>query len=212
MTDMRLCFMGDSLTVGVGDSAHRGWPGRVCDAKTAEGHDLTLYNLGVRAETSADIRHRWRRECEPRLSGDGDGRLVFCFGVNDTVELPDGSVKVAPVESLVNARAILEKAVPWKPTLWIGPPPAPDMGPDFIGDTPYDAHATRVAALNKAYGALAAELNVAYLDVFTPLAADGRWAAHQTEDGDGVHPSADGYALLADIVMGWDAWRAWFHD
>ncbi|MEK9967464.1 MAG: GDSL family lipase, partial [Rhodospirillaceae bacterium] len=60
MATLRICFIGDSITVGSGDAGFLGWPGHLCVAETARGHDLTLYNNGVRGDTSAMIRPRWR--------------------------------------------------------------------------------------------------------------------------------------------------------
>ena len=48
---MRVVFVGDSLTVGVGDPAYLGWVGRLCAAAPLAGLELTAYNLGVRSET-----------------------------------------------------------------------------------------------------------------------------------------------------------------
>jgi len=59
MTTLRICFVGDSLTNGTNDEEFQGWPGRLCAAECARGHELTHYNLGVRAETSEQIEKRW---------------------------------------------------------------------------------------------------------------------------------------------------------
>ena len=60
MTILRICFVGDSITQGTADKEYLGWPGRLCAGERARGHDLTCYNLGVRADTTADIARRWR--------------------------------------------------------------------------------------------------------------------------------------------------------
>ena len=83
---MRICFIGDSFVAGAGDDDCLGWPGRLCAAARQAGHDLTLYNLGIRRDTSADIAARWEAEARARLPAEHDGRLVFLFGVNDCVE------------------------------------------------------------------------------------------------------------------------------
>jgi len=82
MDDVRVCFVGDSFVAGVGDCEFLGWAGRL--AAGTKGVALTTYNLGVRRQTSSDIRARWRPECEARLPEDCDGRVVFSFGSNDT--------------------------------------------------------------------------------------------------------------------------------
>jgi lysophospholipase L1-like esterase len=46
-------------------------------------------------------------------------------------------------------------------------------------------------------------------DLFTPLSSNPAWEKMYLP-GDGVHPVGDGYAIVAEEVIGWDAWRAWF--
>ena len=122
MTQLRICFVGDSLTNGTGDHAFLGWPGRICRREVQAGHNITCYNLGIRAETTEMIRARWRAECTPRLLDSFPGALVFSFGTNDTAE-EAGQTRVAAGRSIENARAMIAEAMDWKPTLWIGPPP-----------------------------------------------------------------------------------------
>ena len=48
-----------------------------------------------------------------------------------------------------------------------------------------------------------------YLDLFTPLSADPRFAESMAA-GDGIHPTAPGYAAMAELIESWPAWRKWF--
>jgi len=108
MTALRICFVGDSLTNGTGDDAFLGWPGRLCAAECRRGHELTCYNLGVRADTSVLIAARWREECAARLLEPYQGGLVFAFGNNDTAIQDDAKeVRVPYPQSFSTARAIL---------------------------------------------------------------------------------------------------------
>ena len=65
--DLRVCFLGDSFVAGVGDPEHRGWVGRLAARTSREGQPLTVYDLGVRRETSRDLLRRWHGKCVPRL-------------------------------------------------------------------------------------------------------------------------------------------------
>lgn len=208
----RVCFVGDSYVNGTGDPECLGWRGRVCRAAWQAGHMVTHYDLGVRGDTTALIAARWRAECEARLPADSDRRLVFSFGLNDTAEVAGAGLRVPPERSAANARAILAEASAWLPTLWLGPPPANEpMSP--MTPTPgltVSFAQPRIDALNAAYAAIAAELGVPYLDLSTPLRREPRYVASQSA-GDGLHPSADGYRMLAELVLGWPAWRAWMN-
>ena len=211
MTTLRICFVGDSLTNGTGDAEFLGWPGRLSAAERRRGHDLTCYNLGIRADTSPLIARRWRAECEARLPAIHPGRLVFAFGNNDTaIEEGKAGPRVEWAQSLATARAILAEAKAWQPVLFIGPWPVEDSKQPVNPQGPVVYHFSnaRVAALSDAYGGLAAELGIPYLDLYRALASDTRWEG-ASRAGDGVHPPEEGYRLVAEKIGAWTAWRAW---
>lgn len=211
MASFRVCFVGDSVTLGTGDAACLGWPNRLCAAEIeARGHDLSCYNLGVRAETSALIAARWEAECRPRLPDHVDGRLVFSFGLNDMADQEGVGQRTPTDRSVETARSLLSRAKSWKPTLWIGPtpvrrePPVIRPGQDVV----YRFYRDRVKDASARYAALAETLEIPYLDLYSALADDPEWD-RVMETGDGVHPTGDGYAKIADLVSRWEAWRAW---
>lgn len=190
--DVRVCVVGDSFVAGVGDPEHRGWVGRV-----AADVPMTVYNLGVRRETSRDVLDRWAAECRPRLPDGVEGRVVVSFGVNDTT-LGGGRRRVAPDESVHHLGALLDgaRAAGW-PALVIGPPPVADV-----------AQTERIASLSAAFGRCCAARIVAYLPVVEALRTDPVWTAEVAE-GDGSHPGGGGYSRLAALVRpAWEAWLA----
>ena len=69
----------------------------------------------------------------------------------------------------------------------------------------------RILETVDAYASLATELEVPFLDLFRPLAGDPRWQ-HALAACDGVHPAGAGYAVIAEQVGRWAAWRAWMAD
>jgi acyl-CoA thioesterase I len=198
---VRVCVFGDSFVNGTGDDECLGWVGRVGSRARKAGLDLTVYNLGVRRDTSADIQARWRREAEARLPAGCDGRLIFSFGVNDCAAIDGGSApRVAIDQALINAQEILRSASEQLPTLMIGPPPV----------TASADHNARILQLSEGLAATCGRLAVPFLSTVA-FAAESRdlWRA-EAELGDGVHPNADGYSLLADAISTWGPWRAWF--
>lgn len=88
--DLRIAFFGDSFVNGQGDPDVLGWVGRVGAAALARGHDLTIYNGGIRGDTSADVRGRWHDEAIRRLPAEYRRGLVFAFGVNDCTSVAGG--------------------------------------------------------------------------------------------------------------------------
>lgn len=194
---MRICFVGDSFVNGTGDPEYLGWTGRICPAARKAGRDITCYNLGVRRETSADIRARWLKEVSRRLPAGCDGRVVFSFGVNDTT-WEGGAPRVAVSDSVEHTRRILNTARRRFPVLMIGPSPVADVGQNL-----------RIAGLSRRFASICLELKVPYLEVFTPLAASETWMREATAN-DGSHPGSAGYSELACLVQNWPPWLSWF--
>lgn len=192
--DIRVCFLGDSFTAGVGDPTRLGWVGRLAASADPHATSLTVYNLGIRRDTSRQIHARWKAECLPRLPDTVDGRLVLSFGVNDMTRHGAG-LRVDPRTSAETLRTLLTEAAPGLPVLVVGPPPGldPERNP-------------RLADLDARYADVCAAQEVPYVSVFDVLADEPRWRADLTA-GDGVHPGADGYQVLADLVTA--AWQRW---
>lgn len=195
--DIRICFIGDSFVNGTGDPEYLGWVGRICQHAAKQGHDLTSYNLGVRRETSLQIENRWQQEATRRLTDSGEGRLVFSFGVNDTT-YEEGKSRVSPSDSVACARRILGAAQGTYPVLMIGPPPLAD-----------NAHNTRIETLSQLFAEVCQDMGVPYLDIYKTLVQSPIWNMEVTS-GDGAHPGAAGYTMLADLIGHWKAWKAWF--
>jgi lysophospholipase L1-like esterase len=193
--DRRVCFVGDSYVVGVGDPERRGWVGRLAERSDRDGVPITVYNLGVRRDTSDDIARRWAGEVAARRVAGSEDRMVVCFGVNDTT-IVGGAPRVEPDRSETNLHAVLDQAaVAALPVLVVGPPPVADAEQN-----------RRIAALDAQFSACARRRRAPYVAVYAALATDPRWM-DAVERGDGSHPGAAGYALLAELVL--PAWRPW---
>jgi lysophospholipase L1-like esterase len=193
---IRIAFIGDSFVNGTGDPECLGWVGRVGRSAAERGHAVTIYNLGIRRDTSADIAARWKDEVERRLVGDERSGMVFSFGVNDCVA-ENAQPRVDASAALRNTRRILAEASAIAACLVIGPPPIDDEGVN-----------RRLDALNPLLAALCRELGIPFLDVLTPLRRSPIWLAEAAK-GDGAHPGAGGYGELARLIDDWPAWRAW---
>ena len=185
--DVRLCFLGDSFTAGVGDPTGAGWVGPVAAAARRAGWELTAYGLGVRRDTSVDVARRFPAEVSWRLrNGDRYG-VVVAVGVNDVV-LEDGRRRVARDRSLTALAEVLDAAAArgWA-ALVVGPPPVSEAG-----------ESARAADLSAGMAAECAPRAVPFVDT-TGLADDAVWAT-EVAAGDAYHPSTRGYAHLAALV------------
>ena len=202
----RICFFGDSITLGCNDSSGLGWPGRLCRAQPWDGRRIAASNLGVNGDTSVDVAARWRAETTAR-SRNATGLLVFAFGFNDASRRDGSGLQVPLPASLDNARSIMAGARAMAEVLWVGPTPL-DEGVNPL-QTPYaswETHNADLARYDSAYAELAKALGIAYLALYPQFESSARYRAALAAH-DGVHPADDGYALIAETVAGWDAWQ-----
>ncbi|WP_025619365.1 GDSL-type esterase/lipase family protein [Salinispora cortesiana] len=179
---LRVCVLGDSLVLGVGDPEQSGWVGRLMPLAADRGIDLTLYNLGIRAQT-ADLISARLPECMARLPHPPDGRIIISSGVNDT-DLVEGLPRLTDVDAGRSLACALRSAT------------AHDVAVAVVGPTPVvdEAHRQRVRSLNTVFAAVTAQAGVPYVDVFAALSTTPRWADDLI---DGYHPGPTGYQLLA---------------
>lgn len=192
--DIRICFVGDSFVNGTGDETALGWVGRLCADAHYLGNAITCYNLGVRRDTTSDIRERWESECSRRLPAGCDGRIVLSCGVNDTV-MENGVVRVRLESSHANFRAILN-GMGKHEVLAVGPPPVAS-----------DSQNRRVEAVSKVFAQEALALGCPYVDLFSPLVCNDSYR-DEISNNDGAHPGSRGYATIAGIVSASPGW--WF--
>ena len=214
MVQIRIGFVGDSITHGTGDETLLGWTYRVGQAEAAKGHDVTVYNLGIRADTSALVEDRWNIEVNSRLKAEMNCATVWAIGINDSAHEKTAStdgLRVPLDESLDRISRMINTAKSVGPALWIGPTPViEEMMPiDRLPGVIYDFRNEMIAAYSNAFAVKAAEIGVPYLDLYSDLAGDPDWDA-SLRASDGLHPNADGYVMMAARVTAWNAWRNWF--
>lgn len=195
---MRICFFGDSFTLGIGDETALGWVYRVLADVRAHDFETTIYNLGIRGDTSALIKDRWAIEWDARRKPGETEALVFSFGVNDAcLDERTGTSRMLPDESITAAKAVLGQASAQAPVIMVGPVPIAN-----------DAVNADVARLDRDFSALCADLGVSYVSVFERLLDDDVWMTAVAAI-DGAHPSSAGYQQLAQVISASNIWKSW---
>ena len=191
--DLRVCVAGDDLVAGVGDPRSLGWVGRVGARTSRSESAVTIYALGVPAETTAELLTRWAQETTRRFAGAPaeDCRLVVGLGHEDLthgLSLPRSRLNLANVLDECSARGL--------PVFVVGPPPAPQ-----------EWRNTKIADLSGAFSDVCRRRGVPYVDCFAPLVTHEDWLTDLAA-GDGVHPGQAGYGLMAWLVLhgGWHDW------
>ena len=187
---MNICFIGDSLVLGVGAPAGLGWPGRVCARSWAACPEIIGFNLGIRAHSSLDVAARWKAEVTPRIPEGVRGGVFFSFGTADVA-------KSVPLETTVaTARAVLSESKALYPTLFAGPCGA--TRPDLAAGVP---------VVNAALMDVCAEVGVPALNLFASLSENPVFL-REVGAGDGAHPGAQGYDLITELVLDWEPFQA----
>jgi acyl-CoA thioesterase-1 len=205
----RIYFFGDSITLGFNDTLDLGWPGRVCRGLTQDDRDIAVYNLGINGDTSADIDARWHSEMMAR-NRDSTGLLVFAFGFNDAAYKNSDQPQVELERSVKTAHKIMSQAQTISKVLWIGPTPLDEtVSPQNSQNGRWLMYNEKIAKYDRAYADLANQLKIDYLSIFQEYLVSPRYKAALVA-GDKVHPGDDGYAMIAESVTNWVAWRALF--
>ena len=200
------CF-GDSITLGYNDSEGLGWPGRLCRGLYHGDYPVAAYNLGVNGDTSQHIAARWRAEADAR-SRNSPGLMLFAFGFNDAARADSESPQVDLSSSLAAARTMLTAAKTVSAVLWIGPTPLDEsVNPMQTDYDCWEMFNAEIARYDAAYAELAADIEIPYLRLFADFLDSPRYRAALLA-GDKVHPGDDGYAMIAERIAAWDAWRA----
>ena len=178
-------FFGDSVTLGVNDSAMPGgWVSRLALKGAARGcyeyPPATFYNLGARRQKLADVAARYEAEYTARLMPGIRPRFAFCTG---TVDALQGADPQSTVESLAS---LLARARDIAPILFICPPPLAD-----------EQASVRLGSYATLAQEVCRKLNVPCANLFSELMSRG-FAGMLT---DGIHPGPEGNDLFASLLM-----------
>jgi len=165
---------GDSLTAGLGVAAADAWPAVLERTLRAAGHNVRVVNAGVSGDTTAGGRARlgWS------LNGDGGAPdiVIVALGANDALRgLP-------PAQARANLDAIIialkQKSIR---VLLAGMLAPPNMGADY----------------GAAFAALYRDLATRHDVPLYPFILDGVAAVPSLNQHDGIHPTAEGQAIIA---------------
>jgi acyl-CoA thioesterase-1 len=178
--DTKILALGDSLTAGYGLKQGEGFADQLQTAFRKMGRPVTVINGGVSGDTSAGglARIDWALGDQPQV-------VIVELGANDMLR------GVSPASTRANLAAIIDKAkASGAKVLLCGMKAQRNLGSDYV--TQFDA----------IYPDLAKQEGVALYPFFMDgiIQADGS-ADRALLQGDGMHPSEAGAALIVQRIM-----------
>jgi acyl-CoA thioesterase-1 len=163
---------GDSLTAGLGVPADQAYPARLGERLRREGYEYRVVNAGVSGDTTAGGLRRvdWALRLEPEI-------VILELGVNDALR----------GQSLVSVRANLDELVrrfqaAGARVLVAGMRLPPNYGTRYAED------------FRRLFREVARARNAPLM----PFFLEGVGAVPRLNQADGIHPTAEGYAIVVD--------------
>ncbi len=169
--------LGDSLTAGLGLAQSQAWPTLLQRKLADAGLPHRVVNAGVSGDTSAAglARLDWQLSQKPAI-------VVLELGANDGLRgLPVAHTRENLAQIITRCQAAGAQV------LLAGMQIPPNMGPDYT------------AAFRDMFPSLAKEHGVALI----PFLLEGVAADPALNQGDGIHPTAQGHVIVAETV-----WRS----
>jgi len=176
----QILFVGTSLTAGLGLDPSLAYPALIQRKLDEAGLEYETYNAGVSGETSAGARERIGWLMERRRPA----VLVIETGANDGLRGLDVAAMRANLEAMVD-RA--QRQDPAPDILIVGMEASPTLGRDYTS----------------AFRAVFREVAEAKGAVYVPFILEGVAGVDSLNQGDGIHPTASGQRIMAEIM--WQA-------
>lgn len=172
---LRLVVLGDSLSAGYNLGPGEGFTDQLQKALAARGHDVTVVNAGVSGDTAAAGLARLDWSVGPDAQA-----VIVELGANDMLRGFDPDQPRAALDAILTR--LNERKLP---VLVAGMRAAPNLGPDY---------ASRFDGL---YPDLAAKHGA----MLYPFFLDGVAAQPELLLADGMHPNADGIAVIVEKIL-----------
>lgn len=173
-TRPKVIILGDSLTAGLGLVDTQSFPGVLQQMADRNGFEVEIVNAGVSGDTSAGGLRRldWALQEDVRV-------LVVALGANDGLRgLSVGEMKqnISHIIETARARQVV--------VVLAGMEAPPNYGPEYV------------ASFRQAYRDLAQQHRVQFI----PFLLKGVAGESALNQPDGIHPNAQGAAIVADTV------------
>ncbi len=195
-----LCFIGTTLTSGIGDRDALGWCGRLNRQLMRERKTVMHFNAGVPNQTLPELSKRAERDCRMRLEAVEDAMIFFEPGHDDLAILSNSKRRTDATTFEAHLAMTLEQLAAIAPTVLVGPTPVIES--ETSHPCPTNGEMVRysntgIAAVSRRMATLCEGSGIPFLDLYTPLSKVPAYAA-SIEEANGVCPSSNGHKLIAD--------------
>ncbi|UCD25517.1 MAG: arylesterase [Gemmatimonadota bacterium] len=169
-------FLGTSLTAGMGVGAERAYPALIQEKIDSLGWPFRTVNAGESGGTSAGGVRRigW-------LLRQPVAVLILELGANDGLRGQDIPTLRANLQAIID---LTLEAYPDAQIVIAGMEAPPNLGPDYTSD------------FRSVFGAVARDNGVHLI----PFILDGVAGVPELNQADGIHPTAEGQRVMADVV------------
>ena len=170
--DRVIVAFGDSLTAGLGVTPEESYPARLQAKLRAEGYAYRVVNAGSSGDTTAGGLRRvdWALKNKPDI-------VIVALGANDALRAQNLASVRQNLDAIV---ARFQKA--GARVLLVGMEVPPNYGAQYAAD------------FRKIYVDVAQKRGVAFM----PFLLDGVGGKPSLNQADGIHPTAEGYGIVAD--------------
>jgi lysophospholipase L1-like esterase len=199
---MMLLVFGDSITYGLNDDKG-GWVGRL--RKELEkgylanaGHvENTVYNCGIRGDTTADMLKRFDIELSSRAERQDNPVILFAIGTNDS-STSSGSNSVPMANYKENLSKLLEKAQTMTDkVIFLGLFPADESRTSPVGWNANVSYTNKnLEQYNTIIKEFCKEKGLDFVDIFKPF----HNKTYRELLSDGLHPNAKGHQKIYKLV------------
>ena len=176
---LSIVAFGDSLTQGYGLMDDEGFVPQMRAWLEAQGATVRLVNAGVSGDTTAGGLSRIEWTLTPDIHG-----MILALGGNDLLRGLDPALTRANIEGILQAAQAADI-----PVLLVGMQAPGNYGPEYQ------------AAFEAIWPELAEAYDALYFESFFKGRGDGDIAAARAYfQADGIHPNAEGVALIVDAM------------
>jgi acyl-CoA thioesterase-1 len=173
-----IAFLGDSLTAGLGLLSQEAYPAVLEDMLRREGYgEVEVVNAGVSGDTTAGGLRR-----VDQLLGPSTRVLVVALGGNDALR------GLTPAQTHDNLAAIIDRALEANVVVLV----AGMLAPTNLGEDYQKAFRETFVRLSREYrGSI----------TFVPFLLEGVAGDPALNQGDGIHPNANGARVIAELLF-----------